>query len=145
MTENYFEAQATAVFKPYIDSRELAVSPDSAEFFKRLARAFTPIGSRIDWSLVPQSLGGVETNHDRHASAFEHFFRTCVDRFNLAGRISYAGDSATDFVLSADLEVFKANLLTLFEIPQHHFFAAEDFSWCASFTIEGDMNFGFKK
>jgi hypothetical protein len=144
MTHNYFESEARIAFKSEIESGELTVTLGSAEFFQRLAQTFIPVGSRIDWTLLPNSIGAIETSHDLQATAFENFFRMCIERFNLTGLGTYAGDSATDFLLRCELVVMQRLLPVLFEIPQHHFFAAEDFSWCACFTIEGDMHFGFQ-
>jgi hypothetical protein len=73
---------------------------------------------------------------------FIDFFDEMRSRFDLAGPIFYAGDSATDFALEGAIETIRRVLPKIIDIPQHHYFVGPNCSWCLCMTMEGDIGFG---
>jgi hypothetical protein len=123
---------------------ELRIEADSAQlFFYNLSKHYPINGSKIDWSLVPDSVEKTEKILENHKMEFVNFFDDIVLRFGVGGNSVYAGDALTDFILVGDLRTLRDSLLSVFDIPQHHYLAAVDYSWCMAFTTEGDMAFGF--
>jgi hypothetical protein len=106
-------------------------------------RAYPTLGSKIDWSRVPNSIERFEEDTTLQVERFVSFFDEVAQKFGLAGDVVYVGDSATDFALAGAMEHMKEALPELLGIPQHHYFIGSECSWCICFTMEGDMSFGF--
>jgi len=139
---NYFEEQLIKDLHNEVIAGELLIEPESIEYFSRLAELYPVLGSKIQWSEVPGAIELKEESANLQLSAFSAFFKKMVEIHRLKGRVIYIGDSAINFSLLSSVDVFVKHLDAIFSIPQHHYFIAEDYSWCLVFTMEGDMSFG---
>lgn len=119
----------------------IVLDPTSDQFFTRLARNFPANGSKIYWSRIPGAIGTV-LDEDGISGALG-FTSAIRRRHALAGPAEYAGDSLTEFVIRGDLDDLIGLLPKLLEIPQHHYVAAANGTWCFCFSMEGDADFGF--
>lgn len=138
---NSYEDDLMQFFANDIAAGNIVVLPDSTEYFMKLAAKFPFQGSKIDWEALPGSIEQMERRPRFQMEAFVHFFCNITTDCNLEGDIVYMGDSVTDFALKSRKEIFENFLRKIFEVPQHHYFVAVDFSWCMVFTFEGDMSF----
>lgn len=128
--------------KTEFDANQLREIGDAAAVFDSLSKAYPTKGSKIDWKRVPGAIECVEEDKSLQLERFLEFFDEMCSRFDLAGTVHYAGDSATDFTLEGSVEVLRRVLPKLVEVPQHHYFIGQNCSWCVCLTMEGDMGFG---
>ena len=147
---NIYEDGIREAMKSDFESGALREVGESSKFFAPLAKAYPNYGSKIAWSKVP---GSIEVPNSRSKlggpSYFEtakcvKFFDEIIKRFDLKGNVTYVGDSLTDFALEGSVDAIREALPQLLSIPQHHYLIGTEFSWCASWTMEGDMAFGFR-
>lgn len=110
--------------------------------FDHLMRAFPISGTKIDWKMVPGAITESLSPHAATESAIEFFRRICLAE-GLRGAAFYVGDSATDVSIVSSIEVIYRALGDLLDIPQHHYVVAPNAAWCFSFTMEGDLAFGY--
>ena len=143
MSGNFYEAELRKALRTEIESHRIRELGDSSPFFAQLTKAYPASGSKIDWGRVPGSIERVEEGA-LQVEQFAKFFDEVVQKFRLSGDVVYVGDSATDFALTGSLECMREVLPELLAIPQHHYLVGPDSSWCACFTMEGDMGFGFR-
>ncbi len=144
MSSNFYEAELRERLQIAFASCRVKEVGDSAPFFAQLMKTYPVRGSKIDWSRVPDSIERFEEEVERQAKLFMQFFSELIQRFHLAGDVTYVGDSATDFALAGSLEHITEVLPELLTIPQHHYLIGAEFSWCMCLTMEGDMGFGFR-
>jgi hypothetical protein len=114
-----------------------------SEVFQKISEHYPAVGSKIDWNRFEGFVEEREWNLDLHGESFKRFFYEAVSRFGLTGDAIYVGDGLTDFSLYAPIDQFGLLLDAIFDVPHHHYFVSDDFSWCMCFTMEGDMNFAF--
>jgi len=144
MAGNFFENEIRDSLASLISAGRIKIDKSSDKFFSELSKAFPSKGGKIDWSLVPGSTERFQAEKSLQPSDFFDFFEKVGADFKLAGEVSYAGDSATDFVLSCEFGDVRKVLNVLLEVPQHHYFAGANCSWCLCFTMEGGMGFGYR-
>lgn len=139
---NFFETELLKDLAAEIHAGSIEIVQDSSAYFSKLAECYPVLGSKIQWSKVPESIEQSEKSADLQLAAFSVFFEKMVSLHNLSGRVIYMGDSAISFSLISFVEKFAKHLNTLLSIPQHSYFVAADYSWCIAFALEGDMSFG---
>lgn len=98
-------------------------------------------GSKIDFERIHGSSFSICNNSELESLEFAEFFDERIIENHLEGLIYYVGDGCTNVRIKGEIPDFKLILHLIFQIPEHHYFVAEDFSWCMSFTMEGCMGF----
>jgi hypothetical protein len=141
---NFYESYLREHLSAEMASNRIIEVLDSSIFFKQLSTVYPIVGSKIAWSAISGSIESYEEDISIQKNEFISFFRKIRDRFSLSGEAIYMGESATDFALLGDIQVFDEIISKILDVPQHHYFVSKDFSWCMSFTMEGDMAFGFR-
>lgn len=137
-----YEDDLRQALKPAFDAGQICEIGDAAAVFGALSKAYPTSGSKIDWKRVPGAIESAEEDESLQFERFVEFFDEMRSRFDLAGPVTYAGDSATDFALEGTVDAIRLALPVLIEIPQHHYFIGPACSWCICLTMEGDMGFG---
>jgi len=138
-----FEEELILSLDELIKSGDVVVEKSSDKYFAQLGTSFPTFGSKIDWEEVPGSVEENVKDDEYIESCLKFFTRICAE-YGIKGRVVLVGDSALSCALIMSVEVLKRCIKNVLEIPQHHYIFPKDFSWCISFTMEGDMTFGFK-
>ena len=137
------EEEFQELFKQCITNNDVKVVELSESYFSKLAEEFPLYDSKIDWDKVPDSI--LEHNPDiNDVSSWCEFFRKVVKEQNLSGNVVYINDSAFDCAYIFPIDAVVSHISDILEFPQHHYFVNENLTWCFSFTMEGEMAFGFK-
>jgi hypothetical protein len=144
MSKNFYDTELRKVLRAELEGSRIRELGDSSPVFAQIATAYPITGSKIDWRRVPGSIELVEEDEVMRVEEFIGFFDEVVQKFSLSGDVVYVGDSATECAFAGSLEYMRAVLSKLLAIPQHHYLVGADVSWCVSFTMEGDMGFGFR-
>lgn len=139
-----YDEELIEYFRDELSTGKVEIVSDSSNYFTRLADEFPTVGSRIDWTKVSNSWVEVANTQSDEVTQFVNFFNAAVDRYKLAGQVICMGDSATQIAMIFPVDLLRKKLDEILSIPQHHYFVAEDFSWCLVFTFEGDMAFGWR-
>lgn len=138
-----FEEELLLSLDGFIKSGDVVVENSSDKYFAQLGAMFPTFGSKIDWEEIPGSTEEV-AKEDEYIESCSNFFIRMCEKNSLSGRVILVGDSALESALIMPVNILKLCLKQVLEIPQHHYIFAEDYSWCISFAMEGDMAFGFK-
>lgn len=139
-----FEEELLSDLELLVKKGEIVVEPSSDGYFSELESRFPILGSKIDWDEVSGS-EQEQASAEAYASDCQRFFDEMVNRFGLSGKCIVIGDSAVEIALVMSVEILQCNLQKIVSVPQHHYILANDYSWCMSFTMEGDMAFGFSE
>lgn len=138
-----FEKELLTELDTQIKNGDIEVEESSDAYFSRLAKVFPLGGSKIDWQQVSGSV--VDTaNNENTVAKWVKFFNKTIDKKSLNGKLTYINDSAFECALTMSVETLKQCIQQLLEYPDHHYFIGENYAWCMTFTMEGDMTFGFK-
>lgn len=143
------ENELTERLQPEFDSGRLHKIESEAALFDRLGRVYPIYGTKIHWVKVPgailgecsvypsRGIDGVQTRE------FIAFYDKIVSRYDIAGKGIYMGDGLIDFAVAGHLHAIRKVLPDLFDVPHHHYLVGENFEWCFSWTMEGNMAFGY--
>jgi hypothetical protein len=135
---------------PDFDCGTLNRVETTGALFGRLAQTYPVHGSKIDWQSVPGAVvAQCSVYPSRGSTALEireflEFYDLVVDRFGLYGKGLYMGDGPMELGVGGQLRPMRSALPSLFQVPQHHYLIDPDFAWCFTWTMEGDMAFGFR-
>ena len=140
--ENHWDEQVRSALAPALRSGQLTIIDEVETLFGSLCAAYPVKGTKIDWSGVPGSSHRLSKGAKQ--GDFEQFFHANASRMGLNTPAFYLSDSALDFAIAGNVGSFGQWLPAILDNPQHHYFAAMDFSWCLALTMEGDMTFGFR-
>lgn len=140
---NIFDDALRSIIKNEAARASILEIGDTSHHFKCLGKFYKAIGSKIDWSRIPRAIERSEPNQRRQHDSCVKFFDEVRATYALQGDICYAGDGPSSIGLTANIEALRRILPRIVDLPQHHYFFATDYSWCMSFTMEGDMAFGF--
>lgn len=143
---DYYQDEVGRLLAAEFDSGQLRIAGDSEPVFEQLQHVFPIQGSRIAWPAVPGSIERVAPPEPDEAQASTvAFFDELVRSHRLAGRVTYVSDNAIDFAIEGELAEVRNVLPRLLEaLPQHHYLVGANHAWCMSFTMEGDLAFGFR-
>jgi hypothetical protein len=135
------EDQLREALSSPIKSGVLEVFPSDSDVTNGLERSFPFAGSKIDWDAVRGHSSTIQTESGHQE--FRDFFD--ARRRELGGDRAafYVNDALLDCAARASLFTFQRHLDSILSIPGHHYFVAEDFSWCIAYTMEGDIDFGW--
>lgn len=138
-----FEEELLADLDTFIKTGDVSVEESSEAYFGRLAEVFPLGGSKINWDQVPDSIVDTASNKN-DVTEWVNFFNAIVEKKDLSGKLVYINDSAIECVLTMSVEILRQCIKQILEYPDHHYFIGENYAWCMTFTMEGDMTFGFK-
>jgi hypothetical protein len=131
----------------YRDDERVQRQGPSDPYFRTLERRFPLVGSKIDWGSVPRAIVRETDPRDpeRQARDAVAFLSDIVRAEGISDeQITIAiGDSAMDEAVSLPLTVLRVTLRDFLELPQHLYVLPKDGDWCFSFTMEGDLAFGY--
>lgn len=133
MIRNYWEDVIYA--EPPLSGLERS---DMSNAFRWLDRHFPKSGSKIDWSRVP----GRHTHweiHDDVQLASAAAMEVCR-RGSGGSRVEHVGDGLSPYGVVLEEGKVQEIVITLLEIPEHHYFLARDRSWIVVATTEGDLD-----
>lgn len=137
-----FEEELLADLDTFVKAGDVSVEESSEAYFGRLAEVFPLGGSKINWDQVSGSI--VDTNSNiNDVTEWVNFFNEIVEKKGLGGNLVYVNDSAIECALTMSVDILKQCIKQILEYPDHHYFIGEDYAWCMTFTMEGDMTFGF--
>lgn len=136
-----YERELRQALSSAIRNGILRVGASDKDIASELERAFPFDGSKIDWTRVRGHVGGASPGESDEA--FRDFFAARVTELGGAEGAFYLNDNLIDRVVSGSLFAFARYLGAILSIPAHHYFVAEDFSWCMTHTMEGDFDFGW--
>ncbi|MBB6521751.1 hypothetical protein [Pseudoteredinibacter isoporae] len=138
-----FEEELLVNLDAFIKTGEVYLEESSEAYFGRLAEVFPLGGSKISWDQVPNSI--VETTNNKNDVAeWVNFFNAIIEKKGLSGKLVYINDSAIECALTMSIDILRKCIKQILEYPDHHYFIGENYAWCMTFTMEGDMTFGFK-
>jgi hypothetical protein len=135
-----YERELRQALSSAVTAGILRVEASNKDIESALQRAFPFEGSKIDWTKVRGHVGGA--NHAKSDAAFRDFFAARMKELGGAEAAFYLNDNLIDCVVRGSLFAFALHLEAILSMPAHHYFVAQDFSWCMTQTMEGDFDFG---
>jgi hypothetical protein len=111
---------------------------DPSATFDWLNAHLPAAGSKIDWPRVPGRHEGWEVHDD--ASLVEMTTREVSRRVKPDSVVEHIGDSLSPCAVSFTGDRAAEVVAALLEIPEHHYFLAEDRSWIVVATTEGNLD-----
>lgn len=111
---------------------------DESAIFGWISRHFPADGTKIAWERVEGRHAHWRIADDQRpaAKAAEEVRR----RLRPGSLVEHVGDSLSPYGVRFTDENALAVVAALLEIPEHHYFLAEDRSWIVVVTIEGDLD-----
>ena len=137
--KQYWDERVSSALEAALQSGDLRIIHEVDELFEELTAAFPFGGTKIDWRDVPGSLHAHGDQED-----YERFFLENTTKMGWDAPAYYLSDNSINFAIAGSVERLAKHLPIILENPEHHYFTAEDFSWCMALTMEGDMDFGFR-
>ncbi len=140
---SYHEEQLRQALSSPITAGVVEIMPSDSDVIRGLERAFPFVGSKIKWGGARGHLTATQIRPDHED--FRRFFD--ARRNDLGGDRAafYVNDGLLDGCARASLFTYQRHLNSILSLPGHHYFVAEDFSWCIAYTMEGDIDFGWSK
>jgi hypothetical protein len=133
MMSSYWEEAAYGE-PPLADLERL----DATHVFGWLQERFAVRGSKIDWSLALGKHSHWKINDDEQM--VELVGREIGLRLQSGAVVEHVGDGLSPFGVRFGGTDAPGVVGALLEIPEHHYFVAEDRSWIVVTTTEGDLD-----
>jgi hypothetical protein len=130
-TSNYW---MTVYAEPPLDSLDRLAH---GTVFDWLNRELPMYGSKVDWSRIACSQRHWFTSSPAELSAV---LDELIADLPALGQVDHGGDALSPFDVRIQPEKLAPVMSALLAIPEHHYFVAEDRSWIAAFTMEGDVD-----
>lgn len=127
-----------------IADESIIVENSSEGIFGELSNRFPLTGSKIDWDEVPGSIVDINENVNDLKPLIGFFEKIYIEE-RLSGNVIYINDGPIDCALILSIDITKKHLEEILGFPGHHYFISERYLWCMSFTMEGDMAFGYSQ
>ena len=134
---SHFERELRQALSSPLTAGILVIAASECAVADRLERAFPFDGSKIDWGAVKGHING------SGESGFRRFFADCRDKLGGDAKAFYLNDDQMDCAIGGSLFAFERHLDAILAVPAHHYFVADDFSWCIAHSMEGDSDFGW--
>lgn len=96
------------------------------------------VGTGVDWDVVGGRHEHVRSDNGDQLRAWA--VQQICDRARAGGRVAHCGDSLSPFDVYFAGSQTELVILALLEIPEHHYFLAEDRSWLVVVRMEGDAD-----
>ncbi|WFE50478.1 hypothetical protein [Micromonospora sp. WMMD1155] len=111
---------------------------DLSVVFSWLSQNVPARGAKIDWSRAPGRHAHWSVADDTRLAAMVS--REVSMRLRHGAVVEHAGDGLSPYGVRFGVENAGAVLAALLEIPEHHYFVAQDRSWLVVATSEGDLD-----
>jgi hypothetical protein len=112
---------------------------EAEPIFDWLNRSVPFDGSKVAWDRL------YAENHQSWISDSEHFPEELLVAFCASipagSRVVHVGDNLSEFGIVFRSDEAFLILSCLLEIPEHHYFVAQDRSWLGAITFEGEADF----
>ena len=144
MIIRYHDTEIRKSLREEFDSGVIEEIGDYTIYAEGLESNFPFVGSKIAWRRVPGAVGHLQRNVSLQTENLRDFVGKVSKDNCLTGNFIYIGDNLTSFAIRGPISILQDILPKLMEIPQHHYFLDENFLWCLTMTMEGEMDFGFK-
>ncbi|MEU6410052.1 hypothetical protein [Microbispora sp. NPDC046933] len=95
-------------------------------------------GTKIDWGRAPGKHRHWETDDDDQLTSMAS--REICQRIRPGSAVEHVGDGLSPYGVRFTSDNAHSVVAALLEIPEHHYFLAEDRSWIVVVTIEGDLD-----
>lgn len=132
MTGNYWEEVYTA---PPLDGLDRC---DMSAAFNWLGLHFPVSGTKIDWSRVRGKHVHWQVTDDAQLASMAS--REVCQRIRPGSVVQHIGDGLSPYGICFTGDNAPSVVAALLEIPEHHYFLAEDRSWIVVVTTEGDVD-----
>lgn len=132
MTGNYWETVYAAPPLRDLDRSDMSVT------FNWLDLHFPLNGSKIDWRHVQGK--HAHWRIDDAAQLVSMACREVCERIRPGAVVEHAGDGLSPYGVRFTEDNAPSVVAELLEIPEHHYFLAEDRSWIVVVTTEGDLD-----
>ncbi len=136
-----YEEELRLELKPGIDNGDIVVIEDASAIFARIDEVFTFAGSYIDWETLC-NVTEEKMDPDAFESSCYRFFKQICGSKVADEKLYYINDSAFDMGLSMSIKTAIEAFPKIIDLPQHHYFVAENFTWCMCFNMLGLANYG---
>jgi len=130
---NYWDETAYAT--PPLDGLDRV---DPATAFDWLGRHFPVSGTKIDWRAVRAPHESWTIDDDMLLTSIAS--REVCRRVRRGSVVEHVGDSLSPYGVRFAGEDAARVVAALLEIPEHHYFLAEDRSWVVVVTTEGHLD-----
>ncbi|WP_433552549.1 hypothetical protein ACQP08_03200 [Micromonospora zamorensis] len=111
---------------------------DASVVFGWLRRNIPATGSKIDWNRAPGRHAHWSVADDSQLASMAS--REVVGRLTSGSVAEHVGDGLSPYGVRFGVENASPVLAALLEIPEHHYFVAQDRSWLVVATSEGDLD-----
>ncbi|MFC5813575.1 hypothetical protein [Nonomuraea harbinensis] len=111
---------------------------DSSAIFDWLSLRFPTCGSKIAWDRVQDRHLHWNITDDNQLAALAS--KEVCRRIAPGSVVEHVGDGLSPYAVCFTDTNAPSIVAALLEIPEHHYFVAEDRSWLAVITTEGDLD-----
>jgi hypothetical protein len=134
MTGDYWQETVYAV--PPLRSLDRS---DESAVWDWLDLHFPFCGTKIDWRRpIPGKHMHWETDDDVQLTSMAS--RQICQRIRPRSAVEHAGDGLSPYGVRFTSDNAHSVVTALLELPEHHYFLAEDRSWIVVVTMEGDLD-----
>jgi hypothetical protein len=111
---------------------------DQGAVFDWLRLNFPAVGEKIDWGRVCGSHKHWRINDERLLSLSAS--REICARISPGSAVEHVGDGLSPYGVRFEGSEAASVTAVLLEVPEHHYFLAEDRSWIVVVSFEGDLD-----
>lgn len=143
---NHLQAKLLEKIKISPSAERITTSvEDDKKYFDAIWQFFPFVGSKIDWLQVPHSFYE-QIDRDNYHQSIHGFLDQIIDKTNVLENdlVVILGDSVLDVAITMPVSVLSEYLDDIVRLPQHTYIVPQNLSWCATYTMEGFMDFGFR-
>ena len=133
MTGNYWEDTVYAT-PPLVNPERFEPSP----VFEWIGANFPFSGTKIDWRNVTGDHAHRRADNDAELATLTA--EAVSQRLRLSAAVEHVGDDLSPFGIRFTRVAAEAIVVALLEIPEHHYFVAQDRSWMVVAASEGDLD-----
>lgn len=129
---------------PLIQSGKVLLLGDEELCVGVIEKSFPFVGAKIDWSQIPGAVIKVANEQDFVTECLEFLrFQIGNEGISPLAHVFIIGDSAMEKAMATQVRFLEALLMEVLELPQHTYIVSLNGEWCMTFTMEGDMAFGY--
>ncbi|WP_159024692.1 hypothetical protein [Streptomyces sp. CB02613] len=111
---------------------------DATVVFDWIEANFSFDGGKIDWRLVSE--GHAHWRIDDERMMAEKVIGEIRERISAGSAVEHAGDGLSSYGVRYSADDAASITNALLEIPEHHYFLAEDRAWIMVVSTEGDLD-----
>jgi len=138
-----YEEELLLELKPFIENGSISVIHESGPLFSKINLIYPFAGSYIDWDKMDNHFEEKLNSDAYEKKGHDFFVRMCRENnISQTERVLYLNDSAIDIGLTMSIKTAIDVFPKLIELPQHHYFFAENDQWCMAFNMLGQACYG---